>query len=194
MPISISSGHPVAGGDQVPTEFFYAQDGTWRQPRADSLLAGTVLPVANGGTGASVARAYVTNKPNDPAGTTSATLVMMGLGSAWTITPTSTGKTLVIVTGEVTTAVGAVAATVGGRYGTGAAPANAAAVSGTAFGGKADFTTTTAGAGVKAPFAVQEILTLTVGTAYWFDLALATANASDAGSVSNLSISAVEIL
>lgn len=193
MPVSTSSGRPVASGDVVPTELFVAADGTLRLPRADALLPGTVLPRAQGGTGASVNPATLTNKPNNPTATTSATLVMMGLGSGATITPASGGKVLVIVNGEVTTATGAVSCSVGARYGTSTAPTNGAAVTGTAFGAKADYTTTAAGAAVPVPFAFSEILTLTVGTAYWFDLALSTTNASDAASVTNLSITAAEL-
>jgi len=194
MPISSNSGHPVSGGDAVPTEMFLAADGTIRQPRADSLLPGTYVPVANGGTGVGVARAYLANKPNNPTATSSATAVMMGLGSAWTITPTSAGKTLITVVGEATTATAAVSLTVGARYGTGTAPTNGAAVSGTAFGAKADFTITAPSTGVLVPFAFTDILSLTVATAYWFDLALLTSNVSDAASVANLAVSIVEIL
>lgn len=193
MPTSTSSGHPVAGGDQVPTEIFIAADGTPRQPRADSLLPGTILPVSQGGTGVAVARATLTNKPTDPNTTVSATLVMMGLGSGWAITPTSTGKILVTIVGQVTTAVGAAAITVGARYGTSTAPTNGAAVTGTVFGAKADWTMTASTAALKLGFAFTEILSLTAATAYWFDIALATANGSDAASATNLSITAVEI-
>lgn len=191
MPVSTSSGHPVAGGDIVPTEQFVSADGTLRLPRADALLPGTVLPVVQGGTGRTVAAATLTNKPNDPSATTSATLVMQGLGSGWAITPVSSGKVLVIITGEATTATAASATTVGGRYGTSTAPTNNAAVTGTAFGAKADFTFTPVGTGLKTPFAFNEIISLTAGTAYWFDLALASA--ANAASVSNLAISALEV-
>lgn len=193
MPISSSSGHPIAGGDVTPTEFFVAADGTFRQPRADGLLAGTILPRAQGGTGTASNPATLANKPNDPTASASVTSLMMGLGSAWTITPVSSGKVMIVINGEVTTAVAAVSATVGARYNSGTAPANGAAVTGNAFGSKADYTTTPPGIGLKVPFAFSDILTLTVGTAYWFDLAVATANVADAASVSNLSISAHEL-
>lgn len=192
MPTSTSSGHPTAGGDQVPTELFIAADGTLRLPRADALLPGTILPVAQGGTGIGVARATLTNKPTDPNATTSATLVMQGLGTGWTITPTASGKVLVTVVGEGTVTTTAVAVTtVGPRYGTGTAPTNGAAVSGTAFGAKADFTFTPVGVGLKTPFAFTEILSLTAGTAYWFDIALSSA--ANPAQVTNLSITAVEL-
>ena len=42
------------------------------------------------------------------------------------------------------------------------------------------------------PFAQTAVLSLTPGTAYWFDLALDTNSASDSASFSSLSISIIE--
>ena len=131
--------------------------------------------------------------PADPAGTVSTTQVMMGLGSAWTLTPGSTGKTLVTITGLVTTATAIATAQWTGRFGTGTAPLNGVAVVGTRLGPAGNMTTKPQGIGVFVPFAITALLALTAGTAYWFDLALATSAGADAASFSQLSASLVEI-
>lgn len=137
-------------------------------------------------------------KPTAPAATTSVTLVMMGLGTNATgtpavITPTGTGLVQVTITAQVTTATAAVSLTYGGRFGTGAAPANGTAVTGTRFGSAGDPTTTPNGISVRVPISFTDIVTLTPGIAAWFDLALATSNAADAASVNNVSVTLVEL-
>jgi len=130
--------------------------------------------------------------PNGPTGTASTTLVMSGLGSTWTYTPASSGNLLITIAGSVTTATGAVLATFGARYGTGTAPVNGAAVTGTRFGTVNDQGATPVAAGETVAFAQTAVLSLTPGTAYWFDLALKTSNSSDTASFTTLSISIVE--
>lgn len=138
-----------------------------------------------------------TSAPTAPASTVSATLVMMGLGTnttgtPWAFTPKSSGVVLVTVTGLVTTATAVATATFGGRFGTGAAPVNGAAVSGTRFGGAGDSSTRPQSAGAPVPFALTAVISLIAGTAYWFDIALDTSSGSDAASVSDVSISIFE--
>lgn len=193
MPTSASSGHPVAGGDSLLQDLVLHGDGTYRMIDVGSPRPGSVLPAANGGSGRTGAN-FLNNVPNDPTATSSITAVMMGLGSAWAFTPNSSGKVHVTITGEVTVGgTGTIQATFGARFGTGTAPTNGAANTGTAFGSKADFTFTPSATGVKSPFSFTGIPTLTVGTAYWFDISLLTANASNAASISNLSITAFEL-
>lgn len=136
----------------------------------------------------------VGSTPGAPATTVSLTLVMMGLGSSWALTPGSSGKVLVNVSGLVSTSTTAVSATYGGRFGTGTAPVNGAAVTGTRFGTANDIAllpVITANGGT--PFSLTALLTLTPATAYWFDLALLTSNASNAAKVQFLGFTAVEI-
>jgi hypothetical protein len=119
----------------------------------------------------------------------------MGLGSTCAFTPGATGKVLVTVAGVFTTATGSVNMTIAGRYGTGTAPANGAADTGTAFGSSAAPSFHPPGTAVNGAFTVTGLITgLTVGTAYWLDLSVKTSNASDAASVSNLSVTVVELL
>jgi hypothetical protein len=150
-----------------------------------------------GGTFTSQAQSQ-SSTPTAPAPTLSTTLVMMGLGTnatgtPWKITPSSSGKVLVIVTGLVAVATAVASIVVGCRFGTGAAPANGAAVTGTRFGTSGDMTLLPVTNGVGLPFSATQVLNLTPGTAYWFDLAL-DCNGTDAASVSNVSISLVEIM
>src|SRR5229473_2663960 len=76
------------------------------------------------------------------------------------------------------------------RYGTGTAPANGAALTGTAVGNNiADNNPVTN----KIPFSVQAIVSgLTVGTAYWVDVGLAAITGGTA-SIATVSVSALEL-
>lgn len=109
------------------------------------------------------------------------TLVMLGL--AGSITPQVTGRVLVICTGVVgnTTAAGD-GVSFQLSYGTGAAPANAAALTGTQVGSlKAFVASTTAGQqGFAASWIITGLSTPTISSAgvtqasttYWLDLAV----------------------
>jgi len=130
--------------------------------------------------------------PANPTAIGNTSLKMAGLAQAFT--PSGSGQVLVIVTGTAATATAAQAITLGGRYGTGSAPANAAAVTGTRFGGATDQTlgpASAAAAGIG--FALTAVLQLAPGVAYWFDLALATANAGDVVSASSVGMSIIEL-
>jgi hypothetical protein len=146
------------------------------------------------------APSFVEVSVSAPSATTSATYVMVGLGvagaSAFTITPLITGRLLVLVTGDVT-GVNTATVTVQLSFGTGAAPANNAAVVGTQVGGQPLFTPIT---GVlTAPFSLIAIITglataspvTGVGTPVWLDVALKST--SGAASVSALTCSAIEL-
>ena len=122
--------------------------------------------------------------PAGPAATASTTLVMMGLGLTVTYTPALTGTVFVLATGYVSTAVAVVPLTIGGRFGTGTAPANGAAVTGARFGPAADVTTQALAIGVPGDVTFSQVLTgLALGTAVWLDFALLTSVALDAAAV-----------
>jgi len=143
--------------------------------------------------GFSVAAAPAVFAPANPGSTASATLVMMGLGSTCTYTPTGKGKVLVGVTGVYTNLTAAANVNIGPRYGTGTAPANGVAVTGTRFGGAADVECGSSLSPVTRPFAFTDVLSLTAGTAYWFDLGLSTTNIADAADVLNVSMTFTEV-
>jgi hypothetical protein len=87
-----------------------------------------------------------------------------------------------------------VASIFSGRYGTGTAPANGVAVTGTRFGtGASDDTPEAAHTGNGMFFSITEILSLAAGTAYWFDLAEASA-AGDTTETGNIVCSIDELL
>lgn len=144
------------------------------------------------------------NVPSNPAATTSATYQMQGLGvagaNAWSVTPQSTGRLLVIVEGDMT-GINTATVTTQLSFGTGAAPANAAAVTGTQVGSQPTLTPIT---GIlTTPFTLTWVITglavpsvsssgvTAAGTPVWLDIALKST--SGAASVSNLSIVVVEI-
>ena len=136
-------------------------------------------------------------KPANPSPATSGTLVMMGLGSAITFTPHSTGKIEINLTCEVGVAGAFTNVTVGPRYGTMTAPANGAAVTGTRFGLGADALirpATPSMVSAVSTFACTDVITgLTPGTAYWFDVAIGTSNPSNAAFIQNVSMSITEV-
>lgn len=112
--------------------------------------------------------------PADPSAATSASYVMAGLGvagaNAWAMTPQVTGRILLVATGIQTSGTTASTCTVQMSQGTGAAPANGAAVTGTQVGGQPAWTSLT---GIlTVPFSLVWVTTgNAIGTALWFDIA-----------------------
>lgn len=114
--------------------------------------------------------ASFTGTPSNPTGTANTTGLMMGLGSTCTITPTKSGVVQLNFVGTV------VNSSTGGcgfgiRYGTGSAPANAAANTGTTLGTSATATPSSASIGLPFPL-IGVVSGLTINTAYWFDINL----------------------
>lgn len=129
------------------------------------------------------------SNPVDPAGTSSATAVMMGLSGA--LTPRNTGRMMLMISGTIFNAGIGQGATVRLSYGTGVAPANGAALTGTQVGGLVKYISGTIAA--KSSFALNALVTgLTVNTALWLDLALAATTAGTA-TVTDLSLTAMEL-
>lgn len=132
----------------------------------------------------------------NPTGTTNTSGVMAGIGSTCAITPRVTGNVFIIITGQGNTNTGDDGWGADLRYGTGTAPANAAALTGTVLqlvltgSGVASSSTT---AIMTAPITLQGIATgLTVGTAYWIDIGERAVTGGTA-SFTNLRCSAFEM-
>jgi hypothetical protein len=130
--------------------------------------------------------------PADPAGSGSGSLLMMGIGGTCTITPAFSTRVFVSVTGRMANSAAAGTAAAALRRGTGGAPANGAAVTGTQIG-SASVAFTNSAAAQLAPFELSGVVTgLTVGVAIWIDIAAATGG-SGTTTLTNLSCSAFEI-
>lgn len=112
--------------------------------------------------------------PGNPSGTASTTGVMAGLGSTCTITPQTTGKVFMIVSAQGTTNTGDDGFGFDLRYGTGAAPANGDALTGTiihAVVNAQSIGSTSTTDVLTAPITLQGLPTgLTAGTAIWIDI------------------------
>lgn len=129
------------------------------------------------------------SSPSNPAGTTSATAVMMGLGAA--ITPFSTGRVLLLISGSIFNLGIGQGAKAQLSYGTGAAPTNGAALTGTQVGGAPPFVSGTVAD--KVPFMLNAVVSgLTKKTPIWVDLAVSAQTAGTA-TVSDLSVTLVEL-
>lgn len=127
-------------------------------------------------------------KPSNPGSTTSTTQVMMGLGSTVSFTPVYTGNVRLFVAGMATIQTGSAIVTGNGKYGTGAAPANGVAVTGTTWGNTVQLIPSAANASLQVGWSMCDLVSgLTVNTAYWFDIALKTSNASDAAAIGDMS-------
>ena len=127
--------------------------------------------------------------PADPAGTTAtAAAVMMGL--AGTVTPTKTGRVLFTVSGQLANGTAGDGATVQMQTGTGTAPLNGAALTGTQRGNIQTVTSVSAAQKSGFGFAVP-VTGLTLGTAVWIDIAVKAVTGGTA-TATGLTVSAVE--
>lgn len=127
----------------------------------------------------------------NPTGTTSTTFVMSGAGRI--LTPAMSGRIHIAVSGTLANSDATHGAKAHIYYGTGTPPANGAAFTGNAPGGTALLAPTGyTGNNVSAPFCLVAIVPLlTLGTAYWIDLAIAAIGGGTA-SVSNVDFSTHE--
>lgn len=154
-------------------------------PAQASGTASTVILCDGGGVKAFQNNgATVQGSPANPTGTTSAVGVMMGLGGTCKITPSYSTRIKVEVLGNVSNSTISQTMTMKVAYGTGVAPANAAAASGTQIGNSNQVDSGTAN--FKYSIINGGIITgLTAGTAYWFDVNLATSG----GTVAMINVS-----
>ena len=133
--------------------------------------------------------------PTDPTITSSTVGVMMGLSAS--ITPTQTGKILIIISGDMDNDTGDTnGAQVQIRTGTGTPPINGAALTGSAQGGLVKMVVDTSGGGVsipRVPFSLNAIENgLTLNTPVWIDISLASITGGNSR-VRDISISVVEL-
>ena len=130
------------------------------------------------------------SQPSDPTAITGITEKMLGLAIAFT--PRRTGRVSVRAYGNITCDTTAKTTTVQIKYGTGTAPANDAADTGTAAGIARVFLALTGQ--LTVPFADEALIdNLTIGTAYWIDYNAKTDDAGATGRLTGLNIVVAEI-
>lgn len=134
---------------------------------------------------------------SDPAGTTSTTGVMAGIGR--TFVPQTTGRVLFMVTGQGTNSNGDAGFKFDLRYGTGTVPSNGNALTGTVLGADVASSAPTSGAtttvltcAIAHHGLIDGAASLTLGTTYWFDIGQYAITAGTA-TFSNLNISVIEL-
>ena len=157
------------------------------------LNASSTVPQANLTTRASAAS--VVAAPVAPASTS--VFAMQGL--AGTITPATTGRIKITISGTIVAPTSTVVDN-GISYqistGTGTAPVNAASLTGTQVGPVQTYTSAvapTAAADVHVPFSVSYLVTgLTLGTPVWIDLAAKSVTTASAMGLSNVGVIAIE--
>lgn len=177
-------------------------DSSWANLPASGTITGVTAGtgLTGGGTTGGVTLALRYNSAtlanitaHNPTGTTSTSAVFMGLGNDFSITPATSGRVKVDITG-VGNAPSGFVITLQGRFGTGSFPTNGTSVGGT--GSPCSGTLTWAGTGsntLSSAFCLSGVLTgLTVGTPYWFDISLTSSNASANMSVNNVTANAFE--
>lgn len=134
--------------------------------------------------------------PANPSSTTSTTLVMMGIGSTCSYTPVKSGKVMITLTGYMQIATAVQTCQVGGRYGTGTAPTNGTAVTGTRWGAVGDPSLRPPSVGGPTVVSFTSLITgLVPSTTYWFDLALGCSGGAgaDAVQIQNISVVIMEV-
>jgi Pectate lyase superfamily protein len=184
------------GGNTTSTKEFLTSTGSAGSATAPSwgTIAATDLPAATtsaqGAVKLCTAPKVIT--PSNPADTVSTSLVMCGIGG--TYEPGNSGIVLAIITGTYGGSSGTNAQIIP-CYGTGTAPLNGASQTGTEFGAGAVPEFKGAGSTTSLyQFAFTDVLSLSAGTTYWFDLAQAsTSGGSDTVNLYDIKMVLVEL-
>ena len=141
---------------------------------ASLLVAGTGISLSGTTTvtvNQSLTNATLNSSPSNPGATTSASAVMMGLGvTTCRITPVYGTRLHVVITGNLSANTNGNVVTFGGRFGTGAGPANGAAATGSAFQGNSISLSYPTGGQLLGFTAAGLATGLTPGTAVWLDV------------------------
>lgn len=141
-----------------------------------------------GDVGSAIQTVY--SNPVAPAGTTSLTGVMMGLALA--ITPKRTGRIRIRITGQQGNNTTADGSTVQAAFGTGTAPVNGAAATGTLIGNPKTWTSLTGVLNANFELESDPTSAQTVGIALWVDLNLKAVTGGTA-SLANLDTTVEEV-
>lgn len=190
----VTPGASAAGGAAAPCTAFGTTAGTCAQGNdsrfsAPTITGGTINGAIIGASNPAAIKAttiwqasrnaYVSFAGFAPTGTSSATKVQMGLGSSWVLTPSFSGRVSIRVTGWTSNSLLG-NSLINASYGTGTAPANGVAATGTAFNSTDIIATSqSSGANAAIPFTFEsEASGLSTGTAYWFDMEVGSSSGS----------------
>jgi hypothetical protein len=166
------------------SEFYDAPKPALTGIYVDANSQTTIAPLATGPNAATQSQPAATTT-----GCTSTSVYTM-LGLAGTITPSGTGKITFYIAGNAFNSTSADGESLQIRYGTGTAPINNAAVTGTAVGSAQAMGTGTTT--LPNTFSLQATVSgLNAATAYWFDLGC-KAITGGGGETSNVSMTALE--
>lgn len=187
----VGYGVCASTGTVIPrTTVLYNSSGTTSKINFASAPQVTITVLAEDTGPLTLAGATINANPSNPTGTTSGTPLMMGLGGTCTLTPSYSSRVRFQWSGLYSNSTGGAGNGLRFYYGTGAAPSNGAATTGTQIGSTMGVTCATAGG--STPFPMSIIVTgLTPGTAYWFDIALNAG--SGTASISALNFEAMEV-
>jgi hypothetical protein len=181
---ALLSSSPVFIGSVTATNFIGSGAGL----TANSIPITSIVSSSSNAV-ITTSRALSATSSAAPTGTASTTSVMMAAGGA--ITPILSTRVLFTVSGQMANATSGDGATIDLRYGTGTAPINGAAVTGTLVG--IAQTATSISAAQKSGFSISYPITgLTIGTAYWFDISLKVVTGGTA-TITGISASAMEV-
>lgn len=175
----------VAGDGLVSQVWYTFLYNLWNVLGGASGLAKTGV-VYFDGQGLVATQALAANfGSQNPVGTTSSTLVMMGLASGLsnTFSVQTSSNVLITVCGEVANSTGTHGATVSLRYDNSTAPAHGSTVTGNEIGVQ---TVSNVNAAAKIPFSIIGLVQLDPGSTYWIDVAL-SANGGGTATVTDVS-------
>lgn len=201
-----STGLSATGTPSSST--FLRGDNTWATPAGGGNVTNSGTPTANqiaqwtsstAIQGISIASlhtslaSFQSSSPLTPTGTTSATAVMAGMGATCKITPGLTGRIRFVIEGRASNTVINNLITMQLLYGSGAAPANGAAASGTS---PSSLALAVQSAVAQQPMAFSlsgQVTSLSVGTQYWFDLSqLQSGGGGGTANINSAACNAVE--
>lgn len=128
--------------------------------------------------------------PTNPAGITSTSGVMAGLGVAFI--PVRTGRILVFNTGSVANSLASAGSKIELRYGGSTAPVFNATPTGSIVGKAVNSVNNASTAGVRAPYALTGVITNAgIGVGYWIDLCVTATGGTI--TINDLSVVIIEL-
>jgi hypothetical protein len=125
-------------------------------------------------------------KPADPTGNSTTGFLMMGLGTTCSFTPKYSTTIHIQCAGAVQVSTGGTSINYRGYTGTGTAPANGAAVTGTQFGPPSAAALVPAGSAQNQTIYLSDFVTVAVNTTYWADVAISSGTGAITGSLKNM--------